>query len=234
MICPNCEFEIEDDMEICPYCHVFVEQPGERAEKQGQPAGQTQDVSASPAITSKREFLKSPEMKRSQRYILISLVVTYLSLLSEFFCWRLFPFELEMPIGTPLPLSGWLWQPLSLLWGYTSMKIIYNGILGFSIFAVYLYVICKFGMLLIIQRTYNRVCAMIFLLPQAVWNMWVWFLLLGNNGLFEGIIIGLIEPAAMILLIIILFRVHSAWQRYEKTQTEEKLSWYTVLKGDKI
>lgn len=231
MICPNCEFEIEDGLEICPYCHMFVRPPSERAEKPGQPAGQAQAVPAPPAMTSKREFLKSPEMKRSRRCILISLVITYLSLLSGVLCWGLFRIQLEMPIGTSL--LNWFWKLLFLLGNYTFTKIIWVRILGFPILAIYLYAICKFGMLLIIQRTYNRVCAMIFLLPQVVWDMCVWFLCL-SGGFFGGVLIGLIEPAAMIILTVVLFRVHSAWQRYEKKQTEEMLSRHTLLKGEKI
>ena len=40
MICPNCEFEIEDGTELCPNCNVFVKQPGERAVKQEHLSGQ--------------------------------------------------------------------------------------------------------------------------------------------------------------------------------------------------
>ncbi len=27
MICPHCEFEIEDNVEVCPYCQTFVKEP---------------------------------------------------------------------------------------------------------------------------------------------------------------------------------------------------------------
>ena len=113
------------------------------------------------------------------------------------------------------------------------MRILWARILGVPVFAVYLYGIYKLVALLIIQRTYNRVCVIIFLLPQAVLGMW-WVFLGLSVWAFGCVISALVEPAAIILLTVVLFRVHSAWQRYEKMQTEEKLSRHTLLKGDKI
>ena len=210
MICPNCEFEIEDDMEICPYCHVFVEQPGERAEKQGQPAGQTQDVSASPAVTSgiyytRKGFLDSPEMARSRKYIHISLGILCLSLFSGCLYWIiLFETGARILDAHILPFlllgSGTATRVVCLRWDF-----------HFSVFATYLYMISMFVRLLIIQRTYNRTCAIIFLMPWALWDLYI------------GSCFALIEKVAIISLIIQLFKVHNQWQEYEKMQMEKKL-----------
>lgn len=239
MICPNCEFEIEDDTEICPYCHVFVNPPGKRDAKPEEPAGQPQTVLASPVMEpdvyyTEKEFLRSPQMKSFQGRIRFCFVVLYLSLFGGYCLWEFT--HISLSISTP-NLPG----VISIFWALICFCLSYVGehaiteilcirLLGLPVFTVYLYVIGMFGLLVIIQRTYNRICALVFLLPRIVWGLWIeWsFLREGFLGLtagygsfsFSNVIRLLFEPVIMIILISELFRVHSAWKKYEQTRTE--------------
>lgn len=205
MICSNCEFEIEEGTEICPYCHVFVNPPGERAAKQERLARQAQAVLATWTIMSKREFVKTPEMTRARNGIRISLGILYLSFFFGFCGWAF------RSLDTPfIDLCSLLGMP-------RLGTAIFMRMLGFSFFSIYLYLIGMFVVLLVIHRTYNHIIAMFFLLPC---------LLFCTISLFGG----LVEGAAVCVLIGELCTVQSAWEKYKKSQTEEKLLQYTLLK----
>lgn len=95
MVCPHCEFEIEDDLEICPYCQMFVnevktsdkEEQIKVIEEQGVGSEESlgyDDFYDRPMVVSAakkmscKEFMKLPELKAYRSYILWGSVIMYL------------------------------------------------------------------------------------------------------------------------------------------------------------
>lgn len=165
MICPNCGFEIEDNTELCPYCHVFVEQ-------KGQQAGQSQSVwqSAVPEPMppmSLKEFMQLPEMKTLRKSFRTGIAVLY-------FC------------------------------------IIVSMIACAFLFKNPFFVMCQlvlFGIALIIQFTYSRVCSIILLIVFAA-DMIVGWMTTGRPTGYIGVI-------NMVILTKTLFQIHTEWKQYQ-------------------
>lgn len=169
MICPNCGFEIEDNTELCPYCHVFVEQNVEQKEQQ---AGQTQsvwqsDVPKPMSPLSRKEFMRIPEMKALRNSFRTGIAVLYFCII---------------------------------------VSLIFNAIFMKSSF----FVMCQlvlFGMALIIQFTYSRVCSIILLIVLGG-DMIVGWLTTGRPT-------GYIAVINMVLLSSTLFQIHTKWKQYQ-------------------
>lgn len=165
MICPNCGFEIEDNTELCPYCHVFVEQ-------KGQQTGQTQSVWQSvvpepmPPM-SRKEFMRLPEMKALRNSFRTGIAILYLCIIAS---------------------------------------LIFNALFMKSSFFVMIQAVL-FGMALIIQFTYSRVCSLILFVVFAA-DMIVGWVTTGRPTGYIGVI-------NMGLLTSTLFQIHTKWKQYQ-------------------
>nr|MBP3598778.1 hypothetical protein [Eubacterium sp.] len=69
MICPHCEFEIEDNLEICPYCQTFVKQAVKKPEPE--------PVVWTGALMTKKEFMKLEQYPKIKRIINICAIFLY-------------------------------------------------------------------------------------------------------------------------------------------------------------
>lgn len=171
-------------------------------------------------MASKKEFMKSPEMRLSRIFIWISLGILYVSLFSGIFLWQAIghlDWEMEWPSLFYIFLRTF---GFPVFWGIVFIRVLFSSL------AVYVYLICLFGMVLIVQCTYSRACSMVLLVINVFWGIW--------TCLGLKMVSVLIVPFTMIFLTIVLFRIHIKWKRYEKVQMEEKLSQHTLLRGDGI
>ena len=74
MICPHCEFEIEDNLEICPYCQMFVTRTVLKEKKQEKTNVQSR--------LSKREFMRLEPIRKLRWRIHFFSVILYFYLIN--------------------------------------------------------------------------------------------------------------------------------------------------------
>ena len=188
MICPHCEFEIEDSLEICPYCQMFVkERKTSSGTKEMEVTGE-EDVSKGTAIgyddfydhpindsfqekLTQKEFMKLPELKQYRNYILLGTMIMYLSALCT---------------------------------GVLNIAFLHNPF-------AFVDVILVLALTISIQITKNKICAVILCAYAAINSLAVTFMR-GRLGGFQILI-------ASVFIVIAVFQIQKAWERYEETGT---------------